>query len=96
MKYLRANTQSEGAIACSAVFTVCPGCLRCINLKYLASWKTRMALTAKIKLLRVLSVLQCWVAVWLVVLGIVELVQVRWIFSAIGMAIWIGVWVSGF
>ena len=55
-----------------------------------------MALTAKIKLLRVLSVLQCWVAVWLVVLGIVELVQVRWIFSAIGMAIWIGVWVSGF
>ena len=53
-----------------------------------------MALTAKIKLLRVLSVLQCWVAVWLVVLGIVEHVKVRWMFSGIGLAIWTGVWVS--
>ena len=54
-----------------------------------------MAVTAKIKLLRVLSVLQCWIAVWLVVLGIVEVVRVSWTYTGLGMTIWTGVWVSG-
>ena len=55
-----------------------------------------MALTSKIKLLRVLSVLQTWMAVWLVVLGIVEHVRVVWSHSGVGIAIWTGVWVSIF
>lgn len=52
-----------------------------------------MALTAKIKLLRILSVVQCCIAVWLVVLGIVERVRVRWQQSGLGMPIWFGIWV---
>ena len=57
-------------------------------------FQARMALTPKIKLLRVLSVLQTWMAVWLVVLGIVEHVRVVWLHSGVGFAIWTGVWVS--
>ena len=53
-----------------------------------------MALTAKIKLLRILSVVQCCIAVWLVVLGIVERVRVRWQQSGLGMPVWFGIWVS--
>ena len=54
-----------------------------------------MAITAKIKLLRIVSVLQCLIAVFLVVLGIVERVRVKWIYTGLGMPIWIGIWVSG-
>ncbi|CAH3154983.1 unnamed protein product [Porites lobata] len=53
-----------------------------------------MALTAKIKLLRILSVVQCCIAVWLVVLGIVERVRVRWQQSGLGMPVWFGIWVG--
>ena len=52
-----------------------------------------MAITPKIKLLRVLSVLQCWIAVWLFVLGIVEQVRVSWKHSGLALAIWISLWV---
>ena len=52
-----------------------------------------MASTAKIKLLRILSVVQCCIAVWLVVLGIVERVRVRWQQSGLGMPVWFGIWV---
>lgn len=52
-----------------------------------------MAITPKIKLLRVLSVLQCWIAVWLFVLGIVEQVRVSWNHSGLALAIWISLWV---
>lgn len=54
-----------------------------------------MAITAKIILLRIVSVMQCLIAVFLVVLGIVERVRVRWAYTGVGMPIWIGVWVSG-
>ena len=54
----------------------------------------RMAPTPKIKLLRVLSVLQCWVALWILVLGIVEHVRGSWIHTGLGIAIWTSVWVS--
>ena len=54
---------------------------------------TKMALTAKIKLLRILSVVQCCIAVWLVMLGIVERVRVRWQQSGLGMPVWFGIWV---
>jgi len=53
-----------------------------------------MAITPKIKLLRVLSVLQCWIAVWLFVLGIVEQVRVSWKHSGLALAIWISLWVA--
>lgn len=53
-----------------------------------------MAVTAKIKLLRILSVVQCCIAVWLVVLGIVERVRVRWQQSGLGMPVWFGIWVN--
>ena len=39
--------------------------------------------------------MQCLIAVFLVVLGIVERVRVRWAYTGVGMPIWIGVWVSG-
>ena len=54
-----------------------------------------MAITGKIILLRIVSVIQCLIAVFLVVLGIVERVRVRWAYTGVGMPIWIGVWVSG-
>lgn len=54
-----------------------------------------MAITAKIKLLRIVSVLQSLIAVFLVVLGIVERVRVKWIYTGVGMPVWIGIWVSG-
>ena len=54
-----------------------------------------MAITAKIILLRIVSVIQCLIAVFLVVLGIVERVRVRWAYTGVGMPIWIGLWVSG-
>ena len=54
-----------------------------------------MAITAKIILLRIVSVMQCLIAVFLVVLGIVERVRVRWAYTGVGMPIWIGLWVSG-
>ena len=50
-----------------------------------------MPLTIKIKLLRALSVIQCWLSLWLIVLGIVEIVRVKWRFSGLGMPIWTGV-----
>lgn len=53
-----------------------------------------MAPTPKIKLLRVLSVLQCWVALWILVLGIVEHVRGSWIHTGLGLAIWTSVWVG--
>ncbi|XP_078382763.1 uncharacterized protein LOC144665387 isoform X2 [Oculina patagonica] len=53
-----------------------------------------MALTMKIKLLRVLSVIQCWIALWLIVLGIVERARIQWWLSGLGMPIWTGVWVA--
>ena len=53
-----------------------------------------MAITAKIILLRVVSVIQCLIAVFLVLLGIVERVRVRWAYTGVGMPIWIGLWVS--
>ncbi|XP_067047542.1 uncharacterized protein [Acropora muricata] len=53
-----------------------------------------MAITPKIKLLRVLSVLQCWIAVWLFVLGIVEQVRVSWNHTGLALAIWISLWVA--
>ena len=54
-----------------------------------------MAITAKIILLRIVSVMQCLIAVFLVLLGIVERVRVRWAYTGVGMPIWIGIWVSG-
>ena len=54
-----------------------------------------MAITAKIILLRIVSVIQCLIAVFLVLLGIVERVRVRWTYTGVGMPIWIGLWVSG-
>lgn len=48
----------------------------------------------KIKLLRILSVAQCWIALWMIVLGIVERARIRWNLSGLGMPIWTGVWVS--
>ena len=54
-----------------------------------------MAITAKIILLRIVSVMQCLIAVFLVLLGIVERVRVRWVYTGVGMPIWIGLWVSG-
>ena len=54
-----------------------------------------MAITAKIILLRIVSVIQCLIAVFLVLLGIVERVRVRWVYTGVGMPIWIGLWVSG-
>ena len=54
-----------------------------------------MAITAKIILLRIVSVMQCLIAVFLVLLGIVERVRVRWAYTGVGMPIWIGLWVSG-
>ena len=54
-----------------------------------------MAITGKIILLRIVSVIQCLIAVFLVVLGIVERVRVRWAYTGVGMPIWIGIWVSG-
>ncbi|KAM7433666.1 hypothetical protein ABFA07_016130 [Porites harrisoni] len=53
-----------------------------------------MAITAKIILLRIVSVMQCLIAVFLVVLGIVERVRVRWAYTGVGMPIWIGIWVG--
>ena len=60
-----------------------------------AIWVAKMAVTAKIKLLRIVSVLQCLIAVFLFVLGIVERVRVKWVYTGVGMPIWIGIWVSG-
>ena len=54
-----------------------------------------MAITAKIILLRIVSVMQCLIAVFLVLLGIVERVRVRWVYTGVGMPVWIGLWVSG-
>ncbi|CAH3046176.1 unnamed protein product, partial [Porites evermanni] len=53
-----------------------------------------MAITAKIKLLRIVSVLQSLIAAFLVVFGIVERVRVRWLYTGVGMPIWIGIWVG--
>ena len=39
--------------------------------------------------------MQCLIAVFLVLLGIVERVRVRWVYTGVGMPIWIGLWVSG-
>ena len=55
-----------------------------------------MGLTVKIKLIRVLSFVQCWIALWLIVLGIVERARVDWRLSGLGMPIWTGIWVSIF
>lgn len=53
-----------------------------------------MGLTVKIKLLRVLSIIQCWIALWLIVLGIVERARIGWRLSGLGMPIWTGFWVA--
>lgn len=53
-----------------------------------------MPLTVRIKILRALSVIQCWLALWLIVLGIVEVARVKWRFSGLGMPIWTGVLVA--
>ena len=53
----------------------------------------KMGLTVKIKLIRVLSIVQCWIALWLIVLGIVERARIDWIISGLGIPIWTGVWV---
>ena len=52
-----------------------------------------MGLTVKIKLIRVLSIVQCWIALWLIVLGIVERARIEWTISGLGIPIWTGVWV---
>ena len=53
----------------------------------------KMGLTVKIKLIRVLSFVQCWIALWLIVLGIVERARIDWRLSGLGMPIWTGIWV---
>ena len=53
----------------------------------------KMGLTVKIKLIRVLSIVQCWIALWLIVLGIVERARIDWMISGLGVPIWTGVWV---
>ena len=90
---LRLALLSQSTISIHNVLTAAGRCLHRPLVFCNCTWLTKMALTAKIKLLRILSVVQCCIAVWLVVLGIVERVRVRWQQSGLGMPVWFGIWV---
>ena len=84
---------------CYITFIINKVSIQLFKLQYtklrVAIWVAKMAITAKIKLLRIVSVLQSLIAAFLVVFGIVERVHVRWLYTGVGMPIWIGIWVSG-